>query len=92
MGVDESVKKQPLTQTEKDWLAKLQALLDECPSSRLGAYTIGDPELSLYDRHFEPEINKLLDTGKYDFCTAVASLDADLARLRFPFHVHSTAG
>ena len=56
---DESVKKQPLTQTEKDWLAKLQALLDECPSSRLGAYTIGDPELSLYDRHFEPEINKV---------------------------------
>lgn len=88
----ELMQKSPLTQAEKDWLTKLQSLLDECPSSRLGAYTIGDPDLSLYDRRFEPEINKLLDTGKYDFCTAVASLGADLARLRFPFHVHSTAG
>lgn len=86
------MKKKPLTQAENDWLAKLQALLDECSSSRLGAYTIGDPDLGLYDRHFEPEINKLLDTGKYDFCTAVANLDADLGRLRFPFQVHSTAG
>lgn len=86
------MQKSPLTQTEKDWLLKLQALLDECPSSRLGAYTIGDPDLSLYDRRFEPEINKLLDTGKYDFCTAVADLGVDLGSLKFPFDVHSTAG
>lgn len=84
--------KKPLTKSERDWLARLQAVLDECPSSRLGAYTTGDPNLSIYDSRFEQQINKLLDSGKYDFCTAVDDLDADLGSLRFPFHVHSTSG
>lgn len=84
--------KKPLTKSEKDWLARLQALLDECPSARLGAYTIGDPTLSIYDRRFESQINKIMESGKDDFCTAVADVDADLGLLRFPFPVHSTAG
>ena len=32
------MKKKPLTPAERDWLAKLQSLLNECPSDRLGAY------------------------------------------------------
>lgn len=86
------MKREPLTKSEKDWLARVQAVLDECPTSRLGAYTIGDPDLNVYDSRFESEINKLLDTGKYDFCSAVSDLGAELGSLKFPFQVHSTAG
>jgi hypothetical protein len=87
-----SVKTKKLTKAERDWLNKLQAVLDECPSDRLGAYTIGDPSINIYDSRFESEINEIIDSGNADFCTATDKLGADLAALKMPFAVHSTAG
>lgn len=81
-----------LTKTEREWINKLQAVLDECPSDRLGAYTVGDPDLSIYDTRFETKINHILDKGDTDFCQAVDEVGAGLVDLKMPFNVHSTAG
>lgn len=86
------MKAKPLTKAEKEWLNKLQALLDACPSKRLGAFTIGDPFLQIYDSTFEQQINAILDCGTKDFCTAVREVGAELETLITPFPVHSTAG
>ncbi|MEE9924002.1 MAG: hypothetical protein PBV01_11640 [Brucella anthropi] len=82
-----------LTDAESKWLKRLKKALRECPSSRLGFYTIGDDNVFVYDKSFDAEINELLDAEKgKDFCTAVYELDADLDCIRFPSNVHSTAG
>ncbi len=85
-------KKKPLTKAERDWLSKLQSVLDECPSDRLGAYTIGDPYIQIYDARFEYQINDQLSSGNVDFCSAVFKMEAELITVRMPFCVHSTAG
>jgi hypothetical protein len=40
----------PLTQAEKKWLNDVETLLLACPSKRLGAYTVGDATLYIYDK------------------------------------------
>ena len=40
----------PLTAAETKWLDKFQDLMNKCPSERLGAFTTGDPYLSIYDK------------------------------------------
>lgn len=40
----------PLSKAESKWLADVEKLLLACPSRRLGAYTVGDAELHIYDR------------------------------------------
>ena len=86
------MKPKMLTEREIAWLKKLQSVLDDCPSDRLGAYTIGDPVLHIYDRRFEDAINEKLESGSTDFCTAAATLGADLCEVRTPFPVHATSG
>lgn len=80
-----------LTKAEKAWVAKIQKLLDNPPSDRLGFYTIGDPNVSVYDRSKEDEMNEMSEQGE-DWCGCVRAFDADLGSLRFPASVHSTAG
>ncbi|MGL5093702.1 MAG: hypothetical protein ACRC8B_22840 [Aeromonas sobria] len=82
----------PLTKAEAKWIAELQALLNKCPSKRMVAYTIGDPELVIYDSSFSSAIGDILDNSKKDVCQAVTMLGADLASITFPFPVESTAG
>lgn len=41
---------EPLTKEEKKWLKDFQKLMDKCPSSRFGAYTVGDSDLTIYDK------------------------------------------
>jgi hypothetical protein len=82
----------PLTATEKAWLKKLQAVFDECPSDRLGAYTVGDPWLGIYDRSMEQEINKHLDNNTCEFGNSVDALGAGFMTINTPFSVLSTAG
>ena len=82
----------PLTKEEKAWLKKLQAVFDECPSSRLGAYTVGDPWLGIYDKTMESEINNHQAKNGGEFCNSVEDLGADLAMINTPFSVHATAG
>lgn len=86
------MKQKPLTKAERDWLAKLQSLLDECPSDRLGAYTIGDADIEIYDTRYESQINERLESGNVDFCSAVSDTGAGLISVKMPFCVHSTAG
>ncbi|ENC6657619.1 hypothetical protein ABKY47_002068 [Aeromonas hydrophila] len=87
-------KMKPLTVAEKKWLEKLEAVLAECPSKRIGAFTVGDNFITLYDRSFDGEIDKLQDgrRGGCDFAVAVDSLECEIGTVHFPFPVHSTAG
>lgn len=89
-----------LTIQERAWLHKLQVLLDACPSERIGFYTIGDPDVSIYDRTKDEEIDDLMDRGNHDFGYAVEKAGAGIEPaaggsvyfLRFPANVHSVAG
>lgn len=82
-----------LTKEEERWLVKLQKLLRECPSDRIGFYTIGDFYVTVYDRTKIHEINEKMDSGHIDFCQAVEDCDADFGvSLLFPALVHSVAG
>lgn len=82
----------PLTAAEKAWLKKLQAVFDECPSDRLGAYTIGDPWLAIYDRSLESKINQHSVNKICEFSDSVEALGAGFTTIKTPFAVHSTAG
>ena len=82
------IKVKPLSGREQAWIDRLQKVLDACPTKRIGFYTIGDAELSIYDRRFDDVIDDL----NFDFCTGVAELDAELSNVRFPSLVHSTSG
>lgn len=82
-----------LTKAEEKWIERVQALLDDCPSKRLAAYTIGDNCITIYDGSKEAVINAAMDSNSdTDHCNAVDDCDAGLTSLRFPFLVHSTAG
>ncbi|UUZ66357.1 hypothetical protein LP417_35700 (plasmid) [Polaromonas sp. P1-6] len=35
---------------QQKWIQELEKLLNSCPSKRLGAYTVGDAALMLYDK------------------------------------------
>jgi hypothetical protein len=88
------MKAKKLTAAERKWLEKVQAVLDECPSDRLEAFTIGDPDVTIFDGSRTAEIDKALTKSGFstDFCAAVESTGSDLFHLKFPFTVHSTAG
>jgi hypothetical protein len=83
-----------LNRREAAWIRKLQNVLDECPSDRIGFYTIGDSDVTLYDRTKEKDINDAIyDRHGGDFCQAVDDADAGFnACLLFPANVHSTSG
>lgn len=82
-----------LTAKEKRWVSDVQRVLDKCPSKRIGFYTIGDNDISLYDKSSDDEIDNLQCEKSRDFGPAVDDLDAGFyERLYFPNHVHSTAG
>lgn len=40
----------PLTKAEAKWLVEVEKLLRACPSKRLGAFTVGDADLHIYDK------------------------------------------
>jgi hypothetical protein len=85
--------KSKLTKEEKSWLRKVQNLLNQCPSERLGFYTLGDPCLFVYDRSKDAEISKHNDsTQAGDFGHGVEEFDASFDTLKFPSSVHSVAG
>jgi len=41
--------KEPFTQDELKWFAKLEKIMSQCPSKRLGCFTGGDRDLHFYD-------------------------------------------
>jgi len=82
-----------LTKEEKAWVAKLNKVLAECPSTRLGFATIGDPDIMIYDRSERGKIDQRMDRCSWDFCAVVDEMGL-LAEevIKFPNAVESTAG
>ncbi|MGK4231197.1 hypothetical protein ACK2MR_08620 [Providencia hangzhouensis] len=82
-----------LTKKEIAWIEKVQKVLDECPSERIGFYTIGDRNVFLYDRSKESEVCEWMNRNKGDFCIATNALKVDFrTSIDFPAPVESTAG
>jgi len=82
-----------LNKAELEWITKVQKILDDCPSKRLGFFTIGDNSVTIYDLRKETKIGDILDEGRQEFCGAVIEAGADTGMfLTFPANVHSTSG
>jgi len=82
-----------LTKEEKAWVKKLNRVLAECPSKRIGFATIGDCDVFLFDVTRMDEIYKLLQRNNMDFMPAAARIGAQFDEtLTFPQAVESTAG
>ncbi len=80
------------TNAEQAWINKLQSVLDECPSGRLGAFTIGDESIVLFvSSKYEDQLQKP-GYEEIDVCKTVEKAGAQVGQLRFPFQVWSTAG
>lgn len=47
-----------LTAAEKKWVKQMNVLLAQCPSTRIGFYTIGDSDIGLYDRTHQNAIDE----------------------------------
>lgn len=77
----------PLTKEEKAWLKKLQAVLDECPSVRLGGMSTGMNDLTIFDESFSDKIDEIQTLKNREMAPVVAELGADLAVLNFPFRI-----
>ena len=80
-----------LTAAERKWIKKLQKVIDECPSERLGFYTIGDNNICMYDAEKYDE----LDLGNIDddlvFVVRAYDLDFD-TYINFPNNVEGACG
>lgn len=84
---------EPLTEAERKWLKDVQRVLNRCPSTRLGFYTIGDREITVIDQDETNSFEELNGWGdKADYCTLVNKAETRLGELDFPNNVHSTAG
>ncbi|EMS1124404.1 hypothetical protein AADE44_003400 [Klebsiella aerogenes] len=84
-----------LTKKELAWFDEVNAVLARCPSpKKFGFYTIGDPNVMVYDKRKEKEIERKLDArSSSDWCVAVRDADAEVdANIYFPSAVLSTAG
>ncbi|MBH2791562.1 hypothetical protein I5L37_10075 [Serratia marcescens] len=81
-----------LTAAERKWLNEVQKVLNRCPSTRLGFFTIGDKDVFVYDKRLDKQIDELQDSGGRDFGLVVNDLDAGFGELTFPAAVHSIAG
>lgn len=79
-----------LTKEEKAWVKKLNKVLAECPSDRLGFYTIGDPQIELYDRTHQNEIEE--DGGDLVRILARNDWGFDDSTLYFPAAVDGVCG
>lgn len=89
-----------LTVKEKKWLERLEKTLDAAPASlasKVTAYTIGDNNITLYDKNkFD---NFMENNPKYsssicirDVCWLVGKSESEIKNFYFPFTVESTAG
>ena len=75
-----------LTAVEQKWVARFQAVANECPSYRIGAFASGGPFLYLYDANKENEIKEILRANDgYGFCHAVDAAHARLAAIEVQF-------
>ncbi len=80
------------TKEEKAWMFKVQKLLMNPPSDRVGLFTIGDCNLSVYDKTHDEKIDRIMCRDNSDYCTVVDQLDAGLGIIESKTNIHSTAG
>lgn len=82
-----------LTKEERTWVNKLNKLLSQCPSKRIGFATIGDCDVTLFDVTQYNDICDALDRGCADFIPTAEQMGAVFDQvLTFPNQVESTAG
>ena len=84
-----------LNKKEKAWVERLQKVLNSCPSpEKIGFYTIGYQEVSLFDLRRAEEIEEHMDRRfAQDWGPAVHDLEAGFEEsIIFPSYVLSTAG
>jgi len=83
---------EPLTKKERAWLKRLEKLLMNPPTDRIGFYTIGDPDLTAYDQSRNDELSLHMDASDGDFCQSVDKLGAGFGHVKSACPIHSTAG
>lgn len=84
----------PLTKSEAKWLADVEALLLACPSKRLGAYTVGDAQLHIYDKEVSSAwlAANRLPRGGLDASEQHRRAGSELGRIFTGFQIDSCAG
>ena len=85
----------PLTAAEKKWIAQLEQVLASCPSKRLGAYTVGDADIYLYDKDVLKDWQQRTRRRALEVLDAAQEHEAagsNLTILSMPFQVDSCAG
>jgi len=87
-----------LTKKEEAWIERFKNTMASAPEtlgSKMSSYTIGDNEITLYDKevfdnYFEE--NPEHSWSSLDHCALVEESSSELMYIRFPFSVESTAG
>lgn len=83
----------PLTPAEKKWVNQLQEVLNLCPTKRLGAFIIGDHDLSIYDKPFFDAYRKTMHfRDERDDVNIHHELGTVLVRINMPFQVDGVSG
>lgn len=86
------MKAKPLTKRESDWLKKLEAVMNECPSTRLQCYTIGDNDLTFYDKQVSLAWENANPRAELDAGEQHEKAGSALATVRGNFQIDSCAG
>lgn len=82
-----------LTKEEKAWVKKVNKILSQCPSTRLGFASMGDPSIYIFDVTRLDEIYEQLEDNKGDFIPSAQEIGAvSVECIEFPSAVESTAG
>lgn len=86
------MKAKSLTATERKWLAKLESVMKECPSNRLHCYTIGDNDLTFYDKNVADVWESKNQRHEYDAPQLHRAAGSLLAVVTGNFNIDSCAG
>lgn len=82
-----------LTPEELAWARRLNRVLQECPSGRIGMYTIGDANLTLYDASKFVDTTTVSSRGcRDDVCMMVESQGIGLGTVYSSVPIEGTAG
>lgn len=83
----------PLTAAELAWATELNRVLQACPSDRIGAATMGDANLTLFDRPASllPDSQAAFDRSHSDFIPTATRLGIVLAHVHSAFNIDSAA-
>lgn len=81
-----------LTKEERDWLDKFQELMNNCPSNRFGAYTVGDPCITIYDSNIFKEYMNNNSDDQRDDVNIHTELNDELMTITTPFNIDGVCG